>query len=244
MFNLRSGGQGSSSPSQPPSIEAIRRRARHRLIGASVLVLAGVVGFPLLFDTQPRPIAVDIPIDIPAKNAVPPLAMPGATGPTAVKVEGLAEREEVVPATPAPQPESAAQEAVRPVGSGAPAVPSAVVASPAPAAPKAPAEPAAPVQPAPPSEAARAQALLDDKPAAPAAARIVVQVGAFAEQARAQEVRGRLERAGLKTYTHVAETSEGKRIRVRLGPFASRAEAQKAADKVKALGLPAALLTL
>ena len=43
----------------------MRKRARHRLIGAGVLVLIGVIGFPLLFDTQPRPIAVDIPIEIP-----------------------------------------------------------------------------------------------------------------------------------------------------------------------------------
>ena len=52
----------------------MRRRARHRLIGAAVLVLVGVIGFPLLFDTQPRPIAVDIPIEIPDRNKVKPLA--------------------------------------------------------------------------------------------------------------------------------------------------------------------------
>jgi DedD protein len=57
-------------------------------------------------------------------------------------------------------------------------------------------------------------------------------------------VRLKLERAGLKTYTHVAETPDGKRIRVRLGPFASKSEAEKAAVRVKALGLPAAVLTL
>ena len=73
---------------------------------------------------------------------------------------------------------------------------------------------------------------------------MVVQVGAFAEAARAQEVRRRLERAGLKTYTHVADTPEGKRIRVRVGPFDTRAEAEKVAEKVKGLGLPAAVLTL
>ena len=54
----------------------MRRRARHRLIGAGVLVLIGVVGFPLLFDTQPRPIAVDIPIEIPDRNKVKPLPVP------------------------------------------------------------------------------------------------------------------------------------------------------------------------
>ena len=52
-----------SSPAE--SVEVMRRRARHRLIGAAVLVLAGVIGFPLLFDTQPRPVAVDIPIGLP-----------------------------------------------------------------------------------------------------------------------------------------------------------------------------------
>ena len=74
--------------------------------------------------------------------------------------------------------------------------------------------------------------------------RIVVQVGAFSEVERAREARLKLERAGLKTYTHVAETPEGRRIRVRMGPFATRAEADKAAARAKALGLPAALLWL
>ena len=72
----------------------------------------------------------------------------------------------------------------------------------------------------------------------------MVQVGAFAEAARAQEVRQKLERAGLKTYTNVAETKDGKRIRVRVGPFATKAEAEKAAEKIKKLNLPAVLLTL
>jgi DedD protein len=83
----------------------------------------------------------------------------------------------------------------------------------------------------------------DDKPAT-GNVRMVVQVGAFAEAERAREARLKLERAGLKTYTHVAATSQGKRIRVRMGPFATRAEADKAAARAKALGLPAALLWL
>ena len=58
------------------SVEAMRRRARHRLLGAAVLVLIGVIGFPLLFDTQPRPVSVDIPIEIPDRNKAKPLALP------------------------------------------------------------------------------------------------------------------------------------------------------------------------
>src|SRR5688500_17969251 len=63
------------------SVEAMRRRARHRLVGAAVLVLIGVVGFPLLFDTQPRPVSVDIPIEIPDRNKTKPLPLPAAPAP-------------------------------------------------------------------------------------------------------------------------------------------------------------------
>jgi DedD protein len=74
--------------------------------------------------------------------------------------------------------------------------------------------------------------------------RYVVQVGAFADAARAQEVRMKVERAGLKTYTHLAETKEGRRTRVRVGPFATEAEAESAAEKIRRLELPATVLTL
>lgn len=213
----------------------MRRRARHRLIGASVLVLLGVVGFPLLFDTQPRPISVDIPIEIPAKNlpalAVKPpatAAAPVASPPTAKPPAPVVEARETL---------SAREEVVE------------VAAPPKPA--------AEPAKPAPaPTDAERARALLEGKtaptpatttaaaPVAAATERLVVQVGAFSEETGARSVRQKLEAAGLKTYTHVAETSEGRRIRVRLGPYNSRAEADKAAARVKALGLPAAILTL
>ena len=79
FFNFRlpgmKGRDDRSAASAPPdSVEVMRKRARHRLIGAAVLVLVGVVGFPLLFDTQPRPVAVDIPITIPDRNKTAPLA--------------------------------------------------------------------------------------------------------------------------------------------------------------------------
>src|SRR5947199_5859373 len=77
FFQSRKGGDDSAATArQPESVEAMRRRAKHRLIGASILVLVAVVGFPLLFDTQPRPIAVDIPIEIPDRNKVKPLTVP------------------------------------------------------------------------------------------------------------------------------------------------------------------------
>ena len=83
FFKFRKAGDAGkpAAPAQPESVEAVRRRARHRLIGAAVLVLVGVLGFPLLFDTQPRPMAVDIPIEIPDRNKAKPLSLPVATAP-------------------------------------------------------------------------------------------------------------------------------------------------------------------
>ena len=278
FFNFRRAGTnaapnaGSNAPTE--SMEVIRKRAKHRLIGSAVLVLAGVVGFPLLFDTQPRPIAVDIPIEIPGKNTVKPLgasalpapapvaaptpapAAPVAVGPATDKVaaaSSLSSKEEILT-------EKKATPQVIPV-------PPAIKTEAKPA-PKAEPKPEvktetkpetkpAPKPAAPTDDGARARALLNGQAAvtgsasasAPAAAsgsddRLVVQVGAFADATKVREVRLKLEKAGLKTYTQVAETAGGKRIRVRVGPFGSKAEAEKAASKIKALDLPAAILTL
>src|SRR5512133_869913 len=89
LFKTRKGGDETAATRPPPeSIEAMRTRARHRLIGAGVLVLVGVIGFPLLFDTQPRPIAVDIPIEIPDRNKVKPLPAPARPAAQAPIVSG------------------------------------------------------------------------------------------------------------------------------------------------------------
>lgn len=244
MVNPRSGSAGSAPT---PTIDAVRRRARHRLIGASVLVAVGVIGFPLLFDTQPRPIPVDIPIEIPARNTPSPAAKAPVAAPAAapapasggklpmITEEADAPKAEAAKVEPpkaeAPKPDPVKAEAPRPE-------------------PAAPAPAPAPARPAP-TDAARAEALLkgqaDPKAASAAAtasARLVVQVGAYAEEDRVRDVRQKLEKAGLKTYVHTATLPEGKRTRVRVGPFDNRADADKAAARIKALGLPAAVLTL
>ncbi len=46
----------------PASVEEARVRARRRLIGMAVLVGAGVIGFPWLFETQPRSMSQDIQV--------------------------------------------------------------------------------------------------------------------------------------------------------------------------------------
>ncbi len=271
LFKFRKGRDEQPAPSRKaPTVEAVRRRAMHRLIGAAVLVLAGVIGFPLLFDNQPRPIPVDLPIEIVDQAKVKPLALPQPS--TAVVEAPAVSAKETAPikeAAPAP---------------AAPAAPRVVAAPPAePPPPPAPATlskpPAAPVTAAQPTEkraldakkptekraldAKKARALLEGRPlpadaadppakvaaapttpAAASDARFVVQVGAFADAAKVRDVRRKVEATGLKTYTQVVATAEGDRTRVRVGPFADRSEADKAAEKIRKLNLSAAILTL
>jgi DedD protein len=249
FFKFRKGGdEQPTPPSATESVEVMRKRARHRLIGAAVLVLLGVIGFPLLFDSQPRPIAVDIPIEIPDKAKVAPLGAPQVAASQAVPSQisgGVIEGATPVASAPAKPEVKPVPKAETIMTEAKPTAKPEAKPEPKPVAVEKPA--------AKPSEAAKAQALLDGKPVAdkpaekkPDAAdgRYVVQVGAYVEVAKLREARQKVESAGFKTYTQVVGAKDAQRTRVRVGPFASKAEAQKAADKIKKLGLPAAILEL
>jgi len=234
FFKFRKNGAEQSNPGPAPeSLDALRKRARHRLIGAAALVFLGVLGFPLLFDSQPRPISVDIAIEIPDKAKVEPL--------TAKSVEAPAESE-VQPSPPEAVVVSA--HAADPVVTAAPEAQTAKVdAKPETASkPKDEGKVAAQV-----ADEAKAKAILQGKTApepVPNAVRYAVQVGAFSDVQKAREARAVLEKAGLKTYTQVITNADGRRTRVRVGPWEDKAEAEKAAEKIKALNLPAAVLLL
>lgn len=79
----RKGEPAASAGSPADTVGQARTRARQRLIGAAVLVAVGVIGFPLVFETQPRPIPVDIPIELPRKEGAAPLVMPPVRAPAA-----------------------------------------------------------------------------------------------------------------------------------------------------------------
>lgn len=236
-------------------VQALRVRARRRLIGAAVLVAAGVVGFPLIFETQPRPMPVDLPIDIPRKESAPPLTVP-TREPLSQAEPAPAPARQVAPAASADAP-AEPRLADKPTSLPAEKPADKAASKPADKAParlaeKPPAEKLAekaadkPVEkPKASTDGARAQALLEGKEPAPAsAARYIVQVGAFSENKAAQEMRAKVEKLGLKTYAQAVDTADGRRVRVRLGPFASRDEAERAAAKLKSAGMPGSILTL
>lgn len=258
-------------------------QARRRLIGAAVLLALGVIIFPWLFESKPRPLPTDVPL-VYAPTALRPLegpspgtAAPGRAGAAAPAGSGPA-------GALAKNPKS-------PSMSGTPAAPSGEagdadhrtaeggVASTGPSDGPVVEEPAAPAVDAPPAAKVSDTALSSasprpadapvpkpparrDTPAgkpggdpagmsgtpAPAkasvATRYIVQVGAFADPAAARQVRLKVERLGLVTYTHVIDVPGGQRIRVRVGPMTDRAQAQRALDKIRQAGLTGDLLML
>ncbi|MFO1227192.1 SPOR domain-containing protein [Roseateles sp.] len=246
--NGRAGGA-----TETDDVQQLRLRAKRRLIGAALLVLVGVVVFPLVFETQPRPIPVDLPISIPRKDTVATLVVPA---PAALASEPAA----TAPIEPAVEPASSAKAGEKATDKLSDKSPEkSPDKSPEKAADKAadkaaakPTEKAAPKPAAKAAEAdaARIQALLDGKDAprkaeaAPGGQRFIVQVGAFSDAKAAQEMRHKVEKLGLKTYAQSVETPDGTRVRVRVGTFASRDDAAKAAAKLHAAGLAGTVLTL
>jgi DedD protein len=235
IFQRKSGDRAKAKvpapDASPDAVQVARTRARRRLIGAAVLVVIGVIGFPILFETQPRPIPVDIPIEIPRKETAPPLAMPAARAPKPVAAAPVEAPAASAPAELITETQSDAGREV-PAAAKPASAHDVAAAKPASASASVPAK-----VPTPAAKPAESDAAKKD-------GRFVVQVGAFADAAAARETRQKVEKLGLKTYTQVAETSAGSRIRVRVGPFGSRDEADRAQARIKAAGTPAVVLTL
>jgi len=212
-----------------------KKRARRRLIGATALVLAAVIGLPMIFDSEPRPISQDINIQIPPRDKAP--AMNASPMP--------------LPPTQATQPEAPPPEAQKPE---APKQTAADAASSSPSASDAKPEPRQPSSaPIAPEKAAtvavgekRVDSLVDKPVAAPAdtaktadkdRGRYIVQVAAVSNKAKVDELLQKLKRGGIEGYWQKITTKEGDRFRVRVGPFSSRDEAEKMSKRIDKLGL-------
>jgi DedD protein len=264
FFKFRFPGQSASAEAVTAgpneNIEVVRRRARHRLMGAVVLVLVAVLGFPLLFDTQPRPVAVDTPIVIPDRQNTQPLAsaapVPEAQAPAkpllpeSVPAQAsLDAREEVVvavaPVAPvAPVAEKAKPEVAKdkPPAEKTPEKPAAAKQEPKPAASVKAEKPVPVVKPQ--DDGGKAQALLEGKTVKPSAGRFVIQVGAFSDAAKVRDVRSKLEQAGVKTYTQTVEKDGKNTTRIRVGPYETKDEADKVATRIRKLDLPVSFLKI
>ena len=100
------GGGATRRPGSDPLLPE-KKRARRRLVGAIALALAAAVGLPMLLDSEPKPLAGDIAIQIPSKDKAAPLPVPAA--PAADKQvaaeDSVDKDEEIIDAPPAAKPE-------------------------------------------------------------------------------------------------------------------------------------------
>lgn len=292
---------GGTRSSRGDPILPEKKRARRRLVGAVALALAAIVALPMLLDSEPKPLATDIAINIPDKEKAAPLPVPSEQVAASASVDS---DEEIIDPSSAEGDAPAPVASTRPAPSAAP-VPAPVASDPPPlrtlerdkpaVAPKPQPKPE-PVKPEParkpepekreaekkpvkvaethpkaekvvekaaekvaekpaakPAEkpvgtqdAARAIAILEDKPSAPPAAvaagpapRFVVQVAALASQEKVQELQARLRAAGVASFTQ----KSGELIRVRVGPF-SKEEAEKVRGKLGGIGLSGTMVPL
>uniref|UniRef100_B1XV43 Sporulation domain protein n=1 Tax=Polynucleobacter necessarius subsp. necessarius (strain STIR1) TaxID=452638 RepID=B1XV43_POLNS len=207
-----------------------QQRARHRLIGAAVLVLIAVVGLPRILDSKPKSAPNDI-----AVNIVTSLPIPGTE--TKVeekpKVEAPVESAKEVPkvaAAPAPAPEvkpdpksetKSAAPAVNKSGALGLAAGEEVVAA---STPKAESKPKS-----------------DDatKPASTSGSgKYVIQIGAFASEDRAKRWIAKLKDQKIPNYVLNKTGADGAKLYVlRAGPYTDKDATEAAEKKIKAMGL-------
>jgi DedD protein len=192
-----------------------KQRARRRLIGATALVLAAIIGLPMIFDADPnKPLADDVETQIPDKVSPAPESLKPQPAPQKA-IESPAPAQP--PAPPQPVPE------VKPAPEPAKTVKPNAEASDKPV-PNKTAESKAPAEEdkSPPKEKAR---------------KYLLQVAAVNSKTKADDLKSRLKESGIKAYSEKVSTKDGDRFRVRVGPFASREEAEKMQARVKKMGL-------
>ena len=216
---------------QPTSNEELqlKKRARRRLIGATVLVMVVVLGLPMVLDTEPKPARQDVDIRIPSpdagtfKSKIVPVAPPSDPKAAAKPPEAVAR-----PAGPEAKSGDAPKDAAASRTAPSESKPEPGTADNSATGPGA-AEASKPV--------ARGEGAGDAKQVAKRAGSHVVQVTALLNAERAREIHEQIRAAGIKSYTEVVTTAKGDVTRVRAGPFATREEAEKARSQLHTLGL-------
>ncbi|NYT64836.1 SPOR domain-containing protein [Alcaligenaceae bacterium] len=239
-----SGSRTRSSMSSEAQAAELRGRARRRLIGALVLVLAAVIIVPMLFDdtpdsTVPPPTLVVIPANVPPIPVPDVVAIPAPdTAHTDTSlIDDLAGTasgtvDNVISQAVVPEPPAVA---VAP-----PTPPQPVVVAPEPK-PEAPVKPAAKPSNTRTDDGSVALALLEgrtpSKPAAASSGSFTLQIAAYTTDKDAQSRRDKLVSSGVtNAYVENATVNDKSTYRLRVGPFPSRDAAQAAQARLRALG--------
>ena len=202
-----------------------QQRARHRLIGAAVLVLIAVVGLPRILDSKPKSVNNDIAVNIVTSLPAPNAAMtegdekakqPASTEAPAKDKEITQAKEIVITPPPELKPEAKPAAAPPKVNSIGLAAGEEVVATPN----------------------ANAKPKAEELPKKAGPGKYVIQIGAFASEERAKGWITKMKDQKIPNYVLNKTGTDGTKLYVlRAGPFADKEAAEAAEKKVKAMGL-------
>ncbi len=234
----------------------LKTRARQRLLGAVVLLIATAIILPLLLDKSPRSLNSDVVIDMPERKAA------SAKPPIQAATDMPAGKTQAPVAVPPSNKISSLALPVKPVSAATPASPdSAVKQVPSGAVERKKPENTTKIQKKNPDSGKskpgrsavvssvnvqHAKSPADEKPAASSKpandhTRYVVQLGAFSSAANVRQLCDRLKKAGVATYTEILPSGS---TRVRAGPFPNYALADKTLAKISMAGIQAQIVPL
>lgn len=202
----------------------LRRKLRHRLIGAAVLTLAAVVALPMVLDSEPKSSGQDIELRIPAPDKVGEF-VPGSAVEETFDVSASAVSSGV-PVISAVAAASAVAVATPPISPSLPIIRPASSPSVAPV--KNP-----PVVAEKNVEVSKPAASVSSHEKVSPDAGFVAQVGAYSNADTAQHELTQLKAWGFKAYTEKV----GDKIRVRVGPYEERDKAEKVRHLLENHGL-------
>jgi len=206
-----------------------QQRARHRLIGAAVLVLIAVVGLPRILDNKPKAVSNDI-----AVNIVASLPNPVASTPVP-EVKAVEKTEAKISPDPAPKDRELSSVKATSSPASAPAIET--KSTPTPTTNKATGLGLAAGEEVVPS-ATKPKADIPPKSSSTGPGKFILQIGAFASEDR---VNGWVSKLKAQKIPNVVTTKKGADgvtlFLLRAGPFSDKDSADTAEKKVKAMGL-------
>jgi DedD protein len=197
------------------------QRARHRLIGAAVLVLLAIIVLPRVLDSKPKTISNDIAVTI--VSSLPAVAPPQPTSPPSAEPKSEQAKPATTPAVPAVATTAPAASApAKPLASssadktmGLAAGEEIVVAA---------------------KSNANGSATANANPSA--TGKFVIQIGAFASEERANGWIAKLKEQKIPNYVLNRTGTDGSKLyALRAGPFPDKETAEAAEKKIKAIGL-------
>ncbi|SOZ98199.1 conserved hypothetical protein; putative TRANSMEMBRANE PROTEIN [Cupriavidus taiwanensis] len=187
-----------------------KQRARRRLIGAVVLMVAAVIVLPIVFETKPRPVSDDVSVKV----------ANGVTSSQKPRVEPRkADPLPPAPASPASRNDAAALDAGEEIVN----------------APKSAA--AAADKPAQRTEAKAEPKPETKAEARTGSGKYLILIGAFSSEERAKGWLAKLKASKVPAYVERKVLADGERILLRAGPFNDRDAADAADKRVRAVGL-------